>query len=86
MRWPRAPLVSVPLLAVTKYFKNADPRGSLAANVSNATVRCLSKLKLGRMLEDPHAMSQAVRAEISPKSDDWGYQLGSVYIRKVHFR
>jgi regulator of protease activity HflC (stomatin/prohibitin superfamily) len=71
---------------VAYLFKNADPRGSLAANVSNATVRCLSNLKLARMLEDRHAMSQTVRAEVSPKSDEWGYQLGSVYIRKVHFR
>jgi hypothetical protein len=31
-------------------------------------------------------MSQAVRAEVSDKSHDWGYRLGSVYIRKVHFR
>jgi hypothetical protein len=31
-------------------------------------------------------MSQAVRAEGSAKSSQWGYQLGSVYIRKVHFR
>jgi len=27
-----------------------------------------------------------VRAEGSAKSSQWGYQLGSVYIRKVHFR
>jgi len=71
---------------VAYLFKNADPRGSLAANVSNSTVRCLSNLKLARMLEDRHAMSKTVRAEVSPKSDEWGYQLGSVYIRKVHFR
>ncbi len=71
---------------VAYLFKNADPRGSLAANVSNATVRCLSNLKLARMLENRHAMSQTVRAEVSPKSDEWGYKLGSVYIRKVHFR
>jgi regulator of protease activity HflC (stomatin/prohibitin superfamily) len=38
------------------------------------------------MLEDRHAMSQTVRDEVSPKSNEWGYQLGSVYIRKVHFR
>ena len=31
-------------------------------------------------------MSQTVREEVSPKSHEWGYQLGSVYIRKVHFR
>jgi regulator of protease activity HflC (stomatin/prohibitin superfamily) len=67
-------------------FKNADPRGSLAANVSNATVRTLSNMKLADMLGSRHAMSQAVRDEVSPKSHEWGYRLGSVYIRKVHFR
>jgi regulator of protease activity HflC (stomatin/prohibitin superfamily) len=71
---------------VSYLFKNADPRGSLAANVSNSTVRCLSNMKLGDMLENRHVMSQTVRAEVSPKSHEWGYQLGSVYIRKVHFR
>src|SRR5579862_495823 len=71
---------------VSYLFKNADPRGSLAANVSNSTVRCLSNLKLGNMLENRHAMSLTVREEVSPKSHEWGYQLGSVYIRKVHFR
>jgi regulator of protease activity HflC (stomatin/prohibitin superfamily) len=71
---------------VSYLFKNADPRGSLAANVSNSTVRCLSNLKLANMLENRHAMSQTVREEVSPKSHEWGYQLGSVYIRKVHFR
>src|SRR5919204_4621896 len=67
-------------------FKNADPRGSLAANVSNAVVRCLSNMKLEDMLQNRHTMSQTVRAEVSPKSHEWGYKLGSVYIRKVHFR
>jgi regulator of protease activity HflC (stomatin/prohibitin superfamily) len=67
-------------------FKNADPRGSLRANVSNAAVRSLSNMKLSEMLETRHTMSQAVRNEVSPKSHEWGYQLGSVYIRKVHFR
>jgi regulator of protease activity HflC (stomatin/prohibitin superfamily) len=71
---------------VAYLFKNADPRGSLAANVSNSTVRCLSNLPLDKMLENRHAMSQTVREEVSPKSNEWGYQLGSVYIRKVHFR
>jgi regulator of protease activity HflC (stomatin/prohibitin superfamily) len=71
---------------VAYLFKNADPRGSLAANVSSATVRCLSNMKLGDMLETRHNMSRAVRDEVSPKSAEWGYQLGSVYIRKVHFR
>jgi regulator of protease activity HflC (stomatin/prohibitin superfamily) len=71
---------------VAYLFKNADPRGSLAANVGNATVRCLSNLRLCEMLENRHSMSQTVRTEVSEKSQDWGYQLGSVYIRKVHFR
>src|SRR5476651_1822571 len=71
---------------ISYLFKNADPRGSLAANVSNSTVRCLSNLPLDKMLEDRHTMSQTVRDEVSPKSNEWGYQLGSVYIRKVHFR
>src|SRR6516225_4455620 len=67
-------------------FKNVDPRGSLRANVSNAAVRCLSNLPLHDMLESRHSMSRVVRGEVSPKADEWGYQLGSVYIRKVHFR
>jgi regulator of protease activity HflC (stomatin/prohibitin superfamily) len=71
---------------VAYLFKNADPRGSLAANVGNSTVRCLSNLRLADMLQNRHAMSQTVRAEVSPQSQDWGYSLGSAYIRKVHFR
>jgi regulator of protease activity HflC (stomatin/prohibitin superfamily) len=71
---------------VAYLFKNADPRGSLSANVSNSTVRCLSNLPLDKMLQDRHSMSQTVREEVSPKSNEWGYQLGSIYIRKVHFR
>jgi regulator of protease activity HflC (stomatin/prohibitin superfamily) len=71
---------------VAYLFKNADPRGSLAANVSSATVRCLSNMPLGEMLETRHTMSQVVRQEVSPTSDEWGYRLGSIYIRKVHFR
>jgi regulator of protease activity HflC (stomatin/prohibitin superfamily) len=67
-------------------FKNADPRGSLSANVSSATVRCLSNMELDAMLIDRHAMSRTVREEVSPMSHGWGYKLGSVYIRKVHFR
>jgi len=67
-------------------FRNADPRGSLAANVSNSTVRCLSNMPLADMLVNRHAMSQTVRGEVTPKSHEWGYKLGSVYIRKVHFR
>jgi len=67
-------------------YKNTDPAGSLRANISNATVRCLSNMKLSDMLEDRHAMSRVVRQEVSTKSQEWGYQVGSIYIRKVHFR
>ena len=71
---------------VAYLFKNTDPRGSLGANVSNSTVRCLSNMPLGDMMSNRHTMSQTVRDEVSPQSHDWGYKLGSVYIRKVHFR
>lgn len=71
---------------VSYLFKNADPRGSLAANVSNAVVRSLSNMPLEAMLVNRHGMSRAVREEVSPRSSEWGYKLGSVYIRKVHFR
>lgn len=71
---------------VAHVFKNADPRGSLRANVSNATVRCLSNMKLADMLENRHSMSKTVRDEIFKGASEWGYQVGSIYIRKVHFR
>jgi regulator of protease activity HflC (stomatin/prohibitin superfamily) len=67
-------------------FENTDPAGSLQANVTNATVRCLSNMPLADMLQNRHSMSRVVRAEVSPKSEKWGYELGSVYVRKVHFR
>jgi hypothetical protein len=67
-------------------FKNADPRGSLRANVANATVRSLSNMKLTTLLEDRHSMSRTVRSEVSSRSLEWGYNVGSTYIRKVHFR
>lgn len=67
-------------------FKNNDPRGSLRANVSSATVRCLSNMPLSQLLENRHHMSRHVRQEVTPRSESWGYRLGSIYIRKVHFR
>jgi len=72
--------------SIAYIFRNTDPRGSLAANVGNSTVRCLSNLPLEKMLVDRHAMSKTVRNEVSPKSNEWGYMLGSSYVRKVHFR
>jgi regulator of protease activity HflC (stomatin/prohibitin superfamily) len=67
-------------------FRNTDPRGSLRANVGSTTVRALSNMRLSDMLETRHTMSLLVRNEVSPKAHEWGYKLGSVYIRKVHFR
>jgi regulator of protease activity HflC (stomatin/prohibitin superfamily) len=67
-------------------FKNADPAGSLAANVATAVSRQLSNLRLEVLLEDRDALSSKVREEVSPASFQWGYQLGSTYIRKVAFR
>lgn len=66
-------------------FVNANPDQSLEANVANATVSVLSNLEMETMLEDRHSLSRAVRSYVSPRSEKWGYQLGSVYIRKVAF-
>lgn len=67
-------------------FRNSDPMGSLKANVATAVVKQLSNLKLDVLLEDRDALSQKVREEVSPTSTQWGYTLGSTYIRKVAFR
>lgn len=71
---------------VSYLFKNENPKTSLSASVSNSTVRCLSNMSLGKMLTERHTMSRSVRDEIHDEAADWGYKLGSVYIRKVHFR
>lgn len=71
---------------IAHIFKNVDPEGSLTANVKNATIKSLSNLPLSEMLVNRHQMSRPVRAEVSAESAEWGYKLGSVYIRKVHFR
>src|SRR6202021_2784881 len=31
-------------------------------------------------------MSKIVRDDVGEKSKEWGYAMGSVYVRKVHFR
>ena len=67
-------------------FQNSDPMGSLKANVATAVVKQLSNLKLDVLLEDRDALSQKVREEVSPTSTQWGFHLGSTYIRKVAFR
>ena len=46
----------------------------------------MSNMKLADLLQNRHAMSLTVRKEVSPLSQEWGYSLGSVYNRKVHFR
>ncbi|MEY5027230.1 MAG: hypothetical protein RLZZ244_2758, partial [Verrucomicrobiota bacterium] len=42
--------------------------------------------KLDVLLEDRDALSRKVREEVSPTSSQWGFALGSTYIRKVAFR
>ncbi|MBK1642222.1 band 7 protein [Chromatium okenii] len=70
---------------VAYLFRNANPESSLQANVASATISTLSNLEMDKMLEDRHQLSRRVRATVSPLSEQWGYQLGSVYIRKVSF-
>ena len=67
-------------------FQNSDPLGSLKANVATAIVKQLSNLKLDVLLENRDALSRKVREEVSPTSTQWGFSLGSTYIRKVAFR
>lgn len=66
-------------------FTNANPEGSLQANVTSSTISTLSNLEMEKMLEDRHSLSRTVRQAVSPLSEKWGYTLGSVYIRKVAF-
>ena len=70
---------------VSYLFTNANPEGSLQANVTSSTISTLSNLEMEKMLEDRHSLSRTVRQTVSPLSEKWGYQLGSVYIRKVAF-
>jgi regulator of protease activity HflC (stomatin/prohibitin superfamily) len=70
---------------VAYLFVNANPEGSLQANVASSTISTLSNLEMEKMLEDRHSLSRTVRSTVSPLSEKWGYRLGSVYIRKVAF-
>lgn len=70
---------------VAYLFTNANPDGSLQANVTSSTISTLSNLEMEKMLEDRHSLSRTVRQAVSPLSEKWGYRLGSVYIRKVEF-
>jgi regulator of protease activity HflC (stomatin/prohibitin superfamily) len=67
-------------------FENSEPVRSLSANVSTAVIKQLSNLELDVLLEDRDALSAKVRSEVSPTSQQWGFTLGSTYIRKVAFR
>lgn len=70
---------------VAYLFRNANPDASLQANVASSTISTLSNLEMDKMLEDRHQLSRRVRAAVSPLSEQWGYKLGSVYMRKVSF-
>ncbi|MDA8018806.1 MAG: SPFH domain-containing protein [Thermoanaerobaculia bacterium] len=70
---------------VAYLFVNANPEGSLQANVASSTISTLSNLEMEEMLENRHSLSRTVRSAVSPLSEKWGYRLGSVYIRKVAF-
>lgn len=70
---------------VAYLFRNANPEGSLQANVASSAISTLSNLEMDKMLEDRHRLSHRVRESVSPRSEQWGYRLGSVYIRKVSF-
>lgn len=70
---------------VSYLFINANPEGSLQANVASSTISTLSNLEMEDMLENRHSLSRTVRSAVSPLSEKWGYKLGSVYIRKVAF-
>lgn len=70
---------------VSYLFVNANPEGSLQANVASSTISTLSNLEMEEMLENRHSLSRTVRSAVSPLSEKWGYRLGSVYIRKVAF-
>ena len=70
---------------VTFLFANSDPAGSMRANVANAAVSTLSNLELEQMLEDRHRLSRSVREKLSGVASEWGFELGSIYIRKVAF-
>lgn len=66
-------------------FANSNPRASLAGNVSNCAVSTLSNLEMETMLEDRHPLSKNVRERVLTVSREWGFAVGSVYIRKVAF-
>ncbi len=71
---------------VATIVQGTDDERAVMKAAYPALVRSLSNMRLADMLEPRHSMSRAVRAEVSPHAAEWGYSLGSVYIRKVHFR
>lgn len=49
-------------------FNNANPEGSLQANVASAAISTLSNREMERMLENRHSLSRNVRQTVSPFS------------------
>ena len=71
---------------VAYLFKNTDPRGSLARQCQQRH-RPLPQQHAPRRdarNPPPHEPDRARRSQ--RESQAWGYSLGSIYIRKVHFR
>ena len=59
---------------VSYLFVNANPEGSLQANVASSTISTLSNLEMEEMLENRHSLSRTVRSAVSPLSEKWGYR------------
>ena len=57
---------------VSYLFTNANPDGSLQANVTSSTISTLSNLEMEKMLEDRHSLSRTVRSAVTPLSEKWG--------------
>jgi len=70
---------------VAYLFSNANPEGSLQANVTSSTISTLSNLEMDKMLEDRHQLSHQVPGHGIPAFGEMGIQARSVYIRKVAF-
>jgi len=65
---------------------NHIPKGIKSFSPVLVRWRAVRKHLHREIAENRHPMSQTVRTEVSPQSQAWGYSLGSVYIRKVHYR
>jgi regulator of protease activity HflC (stomatin/prohibitin superfamily) len=70
-------------LVLSRDLVDAEASRSVDAEASRSVDAEASR---DRMLEERHEMSRVVREEVSAQSQQWGYDVGSVYVRKVHFR